>query len=122
MPTGFSWSELEVDAARVRTLNDAPLPSRRRYVLYWCLTTHRAEANHALDAALALGNHLRLPVVCYHPFGTRYLHASDRIHRFVLEGMADMARGLRRRGIPYWVELPRQGGGSALPKLARHSA
>ncbi|MBZ4399519.1 deoxyribodipyrimidine photo-lyase [Myxococcus sp. AS-1-15] len=108
MPNGFSWSELDVDSARVVVIKDVPLPSSRRdFVLYWCMVNHRAEENHALDAAIALGNHLGLPVVVYQALRPDYPHASDRLHAWALEGMADLASAFASRGLPYWLELPR---------------
>ncbi|MCE9670345.1 deoxyribodipyrimidine photo-lyase [Myxococcus stipitatus] len=108
MPNGFSWSELGVDSARLLVTNDAPLPDTgREFVLYWCMVNHRVEENHALDTAIALGNHLRLPVVVYQALRPDYPHASDRLHAWALEGMADMATACEARGLPYWLELPR---------------
>lgn len=62
MPAGFSWAELGVDSARVLVIQDAPIPSGREFILYWCMVNHRVDENPALDAAIALGNHLKLPV------------------------------------------------------------
>jgi len=107
MPTGFSWSEIGVDPARVRVVRDAPLPSRGKYVLYWCMVNQRVPHNHALDAAIALGNRLGLPVVCYHALRPDYPHASDRLHAFVLQGLDELGKAMRARGIPYWLELPK---------------
>ncbi|WXH33948.1 hypothetical protein WA016_07958 [Myxococcus stipitatus] len=108
MPNGFSWSELAVDSARVVVVKDVPLPSPGRdFVLYWCMVNHRAEENHALDTAMALGNHLGLPVVVYHALRPDYPYASDRLHAWALEGMADLTQALASRGIAYWLELPR---------------
>jgi len=107
MPEGFSWTEIGVDPARVRVVRDAPVPSRGEYVLYWCMVNQRVPSNHALDAAIALGNRLRLPVVCYHALRPDYPHASDRIHAFVLQGLEELGEAMRARGVPYWLELPR---------------
>lgn len=108
MPEGISWSELAVDSARIQEVKDVPFPSGQRdFVLYWCMVNHRWEENHALDAAIALGNHLGLPVVVYQALRPDYPFASDRLHAWALEGMADMARGCAARGLPYWLELPR---------------
>jgi len=109
MPIGFSWAELDVDAARVQVVKEAPFPSDRRdFVLYWCMVNHRAEENHALDVAIALGNHLGLPVVVYQALRPDYPHASDRHHAWALEGMSDLAASCASQGLPYWQELPRR--------------
>ncbi|CAM3983192.1 cryptochrome/DNA photolyase family protein [Corallococcus exiguus] len=108
MPEGISWSELGVDSARVQAVNEAPFPpGQRDFVLYWCIVNHRWEENHALDAAIALGNHLGLPVVVYQAIRPDYPYASERLHAWALEGMADMAKGCAARGMQYWLELPR---------------
>ncbi|MDY7228050.1 deoxyribodipyrimidine photo-lyase [Hyalangium rubrum] len=107
MPTGFSWSELDIDSARVQVVRDAPLPSGRDFVLYWCMVHHRVEENPALDTAIAIGNHLGLPVVVYQALRPDYPHASDRLHAFALEGMAELPKACAARGLPYWLELPR---------------
>ncbi|RKH64208.1 deoxyribodipyrimidine photo-lyase [Corallococcus aberystwythensis] len=108
MPEGISWSELGVDSSRVQVVKEAPFPSGQRdFVLYWCMVNHRWEENHALDAAIALGNHLGLPVVVYQAIRPDHPYASERLHAWALEGMADMAKGCAARGLPYWLELPR---------------
>ncbi|WP_224372731.1 deoxyribodipyrimidine photo-lyase [Hyalangium versicolor] len=107
MPPGFSWSELGVDSARVLVVNDVPLVSGRDFILYWCMVNHRVDENPALDAAIALGNHLKLPVAVYQALRPDYPHASDRLHAFALEGMAELPAAYSRRGLPYWLELPR---------------
>ena len=118
MPAGFSWTEIGVDPARVRVVRDAPLPPRGEYVLYWCTVNQRVPHNHALEAAIALGNRLRLPVVCYHALRPDYPHASDRLHAFVLQGLDELGAAMRARGVPYWLELPRNAR-QHVPRLAR---
>jgi deoxyribodipyrimidine photo-lyase len=121
MPTGFSWTEIGVDPARVRVVRDAPLHSRGKYVLYWCMVNQRVPHNHALEAAVALGNRLRLPVVCYHALRPDYPHASDRLHAFALRGLEELGKAMRARGVPYWLELPRTPL-QHLPRLGRIGA
>jgi deoxyribodipyrimidine photo-lyase len=118
MPTGFSWTEIGVDPARVHVVREAPLPSRGEYVLYWCMVNQRVPHNHALHAAIALGNTLGLPVVCYHALRPDYPHASDRLHAFVLQGLDELGAAMRARGVPYWLELPRNPG-QHVPRLAQ---
>jgi deoxyribodipyrimidine photo-lyase len=51
-----------------------------------------------LDAAIRLGNALKLPVLVYHGLREDYPFASDRLHRFVLGASRDVARGCAKRG------------------------
>ncbi|MGO8968334.1 MAG: deoxyribodipyrimidine photo-lyase [Myxococcaceae bacterium] len=106
MAVGFSFQELGVDEARVHVIRAGEPSSTGEYVLYWCQLTQRVPWNHALDAAIALGNHLAKPVVCYHALRPDYPHASDRIHAFVLDGLEELSGAMRAHGIPYWLELP----------------
>jgi deoxyribodipyrimidine photo-lyase len=104
---GFSWSELAVDEARVHVVRSGEASSEGEFVLYWCQLNHRVPYNHALHAAIALGHHLRKPVVCYQALRPDDPHASDRIHAFVLDGLEEFGQAMRACGVPYWLELPR---------------
>ncbi len=95
-----------MDEARVHVIRAGEPSSSGHYVLYWCQVTQRVPWNHALQAAIALGNHLGKPVVCYHALRPDYPHASDRIHAFVLDGLQELSEAMRAQGIPYWLELP----------------
>ncbi len=107
MAAGFSWRELDVDEDRVHVIREGTAASRGQFVLYWCQVNHRVPFNHALHAAIALGNHLGKPVVCYHALRPDSPYASDRFHAFVLDGLGELQKAMRRHGVPYWLELPR---------------
>ncbi len=84
------------------------------FVLYWCQTTHRAHDNFALNWAIDLADSLRRPVLVYHGLRHDYPWASDRLHTFILEGVADLDRDLEALGIPYAFHLdPGPAGGVA---------
>jgi deoxyribodipyrimidine photo-lyase len=110
--------------ARVRILNEARPREGARYVLYWLQANRRVESNHALLQATHLANHLRLPVLCYEMLTCRYPYASDRLHTFILEGVAETARRMRRAGVGYYFYLRRHDTDpDDIPReLARHAA
>ena len=70
-----------------------------KYVLYWMQRSQRGHDNHALNAAIELGNALKLPVVVLFVI-TEYPEANLRHYTFMLEGIEVAARHLERRGIP----------------------
>ena len=71
-----------------------------RYVLYWMQTSQRPWDNPALDLAIGAANELRLPVlVCFAL--TAYPEATVRHYTFMLEGIAETAAELSRRGIAF---------------------
>lgn len=96
LPAGLAeWRE----APRVRVLNDRPTNTDSRYVLCWLQQALRARDNPVIDAAVRLGNALRLPVLVYHGVREDYPYASDRLHRFILGASADLGIGCRERGL-----------------------
>ena len=99
---------------RVQRANERP--SRRGdYVLYWMIAARRSTWSFALDHALARAKELDRPLLVFEPLRAGYRWASDRLHAFVMEGMADNARAFGKLGITYvsYVE-PEAGAGKGL--------
>ncbi|CAA9527503.1 MAG: Deoxyribodipyrimidine photolyase [uncultured Sphingomonadaceae bacterium] len=90
-----TWTE----APRARVIGDAPLRADGRYVLCWLQQALRARDNPVIDAAIRLGNELSLPVLVYHGLREDYPFASARLHRFILGGSRDVAKGCLARGL-----------------------
>jgi deoxyribodipyrimidine photo-lyase len=112
-----------VPKERVRDVNAAPVRPGRRFVLYWMTASRRTRFSFALERAVEISRELVRPLVIYEPLRLDYPYASDRLHAFMLGGMADNARRLDRRAVTYlpWVERhPGQGRGllAALGALA----
>ncbi|MGE5848528.1 MAG: deoxyribodipyrimidine photo-lyase, partial [Candidatus Methylomirabilota bacterium] len=105
-------------------MNERPERSGADFVLYWIQMYHRAEQNWALTAAIEAANRLRLPLVAYHGLGHTYPHANDRIHRFILEGVAELPERFARRGIQYHFYLRQrpEDPNDVLYRLARRAA
>ena len=80
---------------RVRRCNVRPVKAGGDYVLYWMIAARRAEWNYALDRAVALAEELRRPLVVLEAVRAGYPWASDRIHKFILDGMADNAAAFK---------------------------
>lgn len=80
---------------------------RGEFVLYWMQAARRLRSNLALDFAIARANELGLPVVAYEGLRPDYPSASDRMHSFVLDGIADNADDADRRGVRYVSFVPR---------------
>ncbi len=95
------------DDPRLRRLNGRPVQARGEFVLYWMQVFRRADDNAALAYAIARANELGVPCVVYEGLRPDYPHASDRIHRFVIEGARDTAARLAARGVAHVFFLPR---------------
>jgi len=100
---------------RVRKLNSAP-PAAGEYVLYHARRNRRAESNHALEFAASLANEGAVPLLVYESLNPSCPYAGDRLHGFVLAGVAHTARKLAARGIGYLFQFSDPAG--ALPRLA----
>jgi deoxyribodipyrimidine photo-lyase len=113
-----------VPPARIRSANDGPVRSERAYVLYWMVAARRTRANFALDRAVELAVELARPLIVFEPLRLGYPWASDRLHAFVLQGMADNARAFARTSVRYfpYVEARPGEGRGLLEALATNAA
>ncbi len=107
----------DVPEARIRIARDRPAAPEAAYVLYWMTAFRRTRYNFALQRAVDWSKHLEKPLVVIEALGCGYPWASDRIHRFVIEGMRDNADRFRSAGVTClsYVE-PRRGAGRGLVK------
>jgi deoxyribodipyrimidine photo-lyase len=115
---------LTYNQARLRRLGEHKTNSEGDYVLYWIQQCRRLERNHALDYAVRCATELARPLVVFEGLRLTYPWASQRIHRFVLEGMRDNARAAERLGLNYWpfVETAARPGRRLLVELASRAS
>jgi deoxyribodipyrimidine photo-lyase len=99
-----------VPTLRITTCNEAPVNAKGGYVLYWMTAFRRPSWNFALDRAVEWAGELRKPVVVLEPLRCDYPWASDRLHAFVLEGMAENARELAEKSVLYYPYAERKKG------------
>jgi deoxyribodipyrimidine photo-lyase len=79
------------------------------------IAARRPAWNYALDRAVAWAHALHKPIVVLEALRGDYPWASDRLHRFVIEGMADNRRALGRQGVLYYPYVePHPGAGKDL--------
>ena len=83
---------LPVPDCRIRSLNQAAPRPDGDFVLYWMTSSRRAQWNFALDRAVELARQWKRPLIVLEPLRTAYPWASDRMHRFVIDGMATNAK------------------------------
>jgi len=110
-----------VPAARVKGANAAPVRESGRFVLLWMIASRRAHHSFALDRASEWSRDLRRPLVVVEPLRCDYRWASDRLHAFVLQGMADNVRTFADAGVAYhpYVEPTPGAGRGLLEALAK---
>lgn len=70
-------------------------------VVYWMQRAQRAVSNSALDAAIEVANALKKPVVVFLGLTPYYPHANLRHYQFLVEGLNDLAAGLKARRVGF---------------------
>lgn len=108
---------------RLESCNDRPIRPGGEFVLYWMIAFRRTHWNFALDQAIVRAKELQRPLVILEALRCDYPWASDRLHRFVLEGMAEKVRQLEAARVLYYpyVERAIGEGKGLLVALARHA-
>jgi deoxyribodipyrimidine photo-lyase len=93
------------------------------YVLYWMIGARRSTWNFALDRAAEWARHLGKPLLVLEALDCTYHWASDRLHRFVLDGMRDNRDAFARVGVAYhpYLEPSPHAGRGLLHALATHA-
>ncbi|HEX6810474.1 MAG TPA: deoxyribodipyrimidine photolyase [Planctomycetota bacterium] len=108
-------SRAKVPEIRVRSGNDRSVRCDGDFVLYWMIAARRRRANFALQRAVELAGELRKPLLVLEALRSGYRWASDRLHTFVLQGMADNAAEFDAAGVRYWPYVePVAGAGKGL--------
>jgi deoxyribodipyrimidine photo-lyase len=102
-----------VPRERIRVIGEKNVRADGAYVLYWMVASRRSAWNHALDRAVDHAEALGRPLVVLEALRCAYPYASDRHHRYVLDGMADNAAAFVGRAtyLPYVEPQPGAGRG-----------
>jgi deoxyribodipyrimidine photo-lyase len=112
----------QVPEMRIERLNDRPVRRGGDFVLYWMIAYRRSTWNFALQRAVEHARDLGRPLLVLEALRAGYQWASDRLHRFVLDGMADNARAFEKAGVryyPYVEPAPGEGKGLLAALAAR---
>ena len=111
-------------SSRVTKLNQSKLNTKGRYVLYWMQMFKRASHNYALNFAIQTANERQLPLVVYEGLKFYYPWANDRIHTFILEGVAEKQAEFSERGVRYifYLQRNKRDPRNTVAKLAREAA
>ena len=116
----MSESNAAVPAIRVRQLNALAERADGEYVLYWMTAYRRPFYNFALQRAVQRAQQLQRPLLILEALRCDYPFASDRLHRFILNGMADNTEHFAATPAGYYpyVETEKGAGKGLLEKLS----
>ena len=109
---------------RIRTLNSNAIKHDGDYVLYWMTAFRRLSYNFSLDRSVEYARELNKPLLILEALRCDYPWASDRLHRFVIEGMRVNAASSESLPVHYYPYIePEHGAGSGLLEaLALHAS
>ena len=116
---------MSVPLNRIRAVGQGEVNPAGRYVLYVMAVHRRLGWNFALQHAVDWAVRLGRPLLVFEPLSADEPWASDRLHRFAIDGMADAAAAAAgRRGMRYlpYVEPSRGAGADLLARLASKAA
>lgn len=114
---------MTVPKLRIQDVNQVAVNADGRFVLYWMTAFRRPGWNFSLQRAVEHARELKKPLVVLETLRTGYQWASDRMHHFAIQGMADNARAFEKTKALYYpyVEPETGDGEGLLEQLANHA-
>ncbi len=99
-----------VPAERISPGNAGEVDPEGAWVLYWMTSARRLEWNYGLERAIEWGEAIRCPLLVFEAIRIDYPWASERLHRFCLEGMREHRRRLAAHRVGYFPYVEREAG------------
>lgn len=91
-----------VPELRIFRCSDTPVNPGGHYVLYWMIAFRRTGWNFSLQRAVEWCLELNKPLLVFEPLRAGYGWASDRFHRFIVDGMADNRERFEKADAAYY--------------------
>ncbi len=91
-----------VPEIRISLANNLPVNGEGDFVLYWMTAFRRRHWNFSLQRAAQWAGELRKPLVVLEALRCDYPWASDRLHRFILDGMENNLKEFADSGVLYY--------------------
>ena len=109
-----------ISELRIRAIHEVGPSFDGDYVLYWMNSFRRGHYNFSLQRAVEWAKELKKPLVILEALKCDYRWANDRLHRFVIEGMADNAEHFAKKNVHYYpyLESKHDAGKGLLKELA----
>ena len=75
-----------------------------KYVVYWMQSAQRVKENPALNYAINKANDLEVPLIVFFNISDQFPDANYRHYYFMMEGLKDVKRELKEKGIGFIVK------------------
>ena len=114
---------MTVAEVRIKSVNQIEVNPKGDYVLYWMTANRRLHYNFSLQRAVDWAIELQRPVLILEALRCGYEWASVRIHRFVIQGMADNKAVAEAAKVAYYPYIePDHGQGRGLMETLAQKA
>lgn len=90
---------------RINLLQKSEIQTQGKYVLYWMQSAQRVLDNHALEFAIFKANELNVPLLVTFVVIPDFPSANARHFLFMLQGIQEVERELRSRGIGFCIKI-----------------
>ena len=99
-----------IETERIKFLNNKK-EKNGDYILYWMQSSQRTEYNHALEHSIIKANSLKKPLLVFFGLTEKFPNANLRNFSFMFEGLYEVEKSLRDKGIRFvlWKESPETG-------------
>jgi deoxyribodipyrimidine photo-lyase len=105
----------QVPDIRVRAVIKTQPRADAEFVLYWMIANRRVGWNFSLQRAVDWARAMGKPLVILEALRCDYRWASDRLHHFIIQGMADNVGQLKQKPVLYYPYVePAVGSGKGL--------
>ena len=100
---------------RIRRANQHPVREDGARVIYWMIASRRTRFNFGLQRAAEWSRHFGVPLLILEALRSDYPWASDRLHRFIIDGMASNQAAVEGADVTYYPYVePSHGAGRGL--------
>ncbi|WP_207764114.1 deoxyribodipyrimidine photolyase [Leptospira meyeri] len=108
---------------RIRLCNANPIQNHGKYILYWMQAYRRFDSNHSFSFAVHLAKEQKKELIVYEGLRSDYPWSSERIHKFIIEGMYDNQTRADELGINYWpfIESKKNPARGILKELSKNA-
>ncbi|MCB9500810.1 MAG: deoxyribodipyrimidine photolyase [Deferribacteres bacterium] len=106
---------MKIPVNRITLCNKNSLNFEGDYVLYWMIANRRTTWNYSLQHAADYADLLQKPLVILEALRCGYPWASDRLHKFIIDGMVANQQALAHKPVTYYPYIePEAGAGKGL--------
>ncbi len=88
---------------RIKKLNDKPINTHGKFIVYSMEASQRVMFNHAIEFAISLANEYKKPLITIFNLTDKYKHSNQRYYKFMIDGLIELKKYFDQRGIKFII-------------------